>query len=99
MICICGDGRINIDASQKTGLPRHLIVVIMLSRVAETVTEPDEDHSQIISCFAVSFCWANRALEFYFIAHDGIFSQKVLLPLLSFENGSKRKNLQTIVSY
>jgi hypothetical protein len=43
MICICRDGRVTVDASQKTGLWYHLIIIVMLYRVLEQATEIDED--------------------------------------------------------
>jgi hypothetical protein len=44
MICTGRDGRVSVDAlqtSQKTSLSRQLIVVMMLHRVSEKVTETD----------------------------------------------------------
>jgi hypothetical protein len=39
MICLCGDGRVNADASQKTTVYRHLIVVILLYHYSDVVSQ------------------------------------------------------------
>jgi hypothetical protein len=50
MICICRDGRVNVDASQKTGLRRFLIVILMLHRVSEKVAETDDyTHKSVLT--------------------------------------------------
>jgi hypothetical protein len=88
-------GKESLDAWENTCKDDHSIIVRILYRISEKVTEIDGDHSQIDSCFPVSFYYAKPMGHYSYLADHGNWRQKATYclgdPMLPLENIRKKR--------